>query len=209
MPLKEVVGGIYSLQPLPSHWLFCWRWAHRTVRWCTGQALFTVRCAPHQHARWGLERFDRWTCCTGHVRWPLSSLLWLLPRIVHHCSLLQSTVNAQWPLLRWLTGHVRCTPDSLVNYGGARPTETREWPVRLCASLVHRTLSSTLLQICLCPQLNFFLSLCWTLCTWGKWHLDKLISPRGLWWTSTTKIDYRKWLGPFPFQLCINRYQPN
>jgi hypothetical protein len=21
MPLKEVVGGIYSLQPLPSHWL--------------------------------------------------------------------------------------------------------------------------------------------------------------------------------------------
>jgi hypothetical protein len=22
MPLKEVVGGIYSLQPLPSRWLF-------------------------------------------------------------------------------------------------------------------------------------------------------------------------------------------
>jgi hypothetical protein len=42
--------------------------------------------------------------------------------------------------------------------------------------------------------------LCWTLCTWDKWHLGKLVSPRGLWWTSTTKIDYRKWLSPFPFQ---------
>jgi hypothetical protein len=58
----------------------------------------------------------------------------------------------------------------------------------------------TLLQIYLSPQLNFFLGLCWTLCTWDKWHLSKLISPCGLWWTSTTKIDYRKWLSPFPFQ---------
>jgi hypothetical protein len=62
------------------------------------------------------------------------------------------------------------------------------------------TLSCPLLQICLCPQLNFFLGLCWTLCTWDKWHLGKLISPRGLWWMSTTKIYYRKWLSPFPFQ---------
>jgi hypothetical protein len=30
-------------------WVCC-RWAHRTVRWCTGQVLFTVRCAPCQHA---------------------------------------------------------------------------------------------------------------------------------------------------------------
>ena len=60
--------------------------------------------------------------------------------------------------------------------------------------------SLVLLQIWLCPQLNFFLGLCWTLCTWDKWYLDKLVSPRGLCWTSTTKIDYRKWLSPFPFQ---------
>jgi hypothetical protein len=62
----------------------------------------------------------------------------------------------------------------------------------------QHTLKS-LLQIYLSPQLNFFLGLCWTLCTWDKWHLVKLVSPRGLWWTSTTKIDYRKWLSPFPF----------
>jgi hypothetical protein len=35
-----------------------------------------------------------------------------------------------WPLLRWLTRHVWCTPDSPVNYSGARPWETREWLVR-------------------------------------------------------------------------------
>jgi hypothetical protein len=35
-------------------WLCC-RWAHRTVRWCTGQTLFTVQCVPHQRACWSLE----------------------------------------------------------------------------------------------------------------------------------------------------------
>jgi hypothetical protein len=60
MPLKEVVGGIHSLQPLPSCWLSLLAMgtpdspvAHRTVQWRTGQVLFTVRCAPRQHARWG------------------------------------------------------------------------------------------------------------------------------------------------------------
>jgi hypothetical protein len=63
MPLKAVVGGIYSLQPLPSRWLFFWRWAHRTVRWRNGQVLFTVRCAPRQHTCWGLELSTVGTLC--------------------------------------------------------------------------------------------------------------------------------------------------
>jgi hypothetical protein len=67
-----------------------------------------------------------------------------------------------------------------------------------CATWQH-TLKS-LVQIYLSSQLNFFLGLCWTLCTWDIRHLGKLVSSRGLWWTSTTKIDYRKWLSPFPFQ---------
>jgi hypothetical protein len=33
------------------------------------------------------------------------------------------------PMLRWLTGHVRCTPDSPVNYSGATLGKTRERPV--------------------------------------------------------------------------------
>jgi hypothetical protein len=35
-------GGIYSPNPQTS------RWAHRTVRCTTGQALCSVRCTPHQ-----------------------------------------------------------------------------------------------------------------------------------------------------------------
>jgi hypothetical protein len=156
-------------------------------------------------ASWPLEPLS--CSCTGRVRWPLTSLLWLLPHTVHHCSLLQSIINAQWPLLHWFTGHVRCTPNSPVNYSGVRPENSREWPVRLRAGLVHRTMSDAPWQDTLIscskfvsPQLNFFLGLCWTLCTWDKRHLGRLVSPRGLWWTSTTKIDYMKWLSPFPFQ---------
>jgi hypothetical protein len=71
MPWSVVVGGIYSpnhqsgrwgrllskgasdtvrcashvTQPLGfDRWIF-WQLGHRTVRWCTGQSLFTVRCA--------------------------------------------------------------------------------------------------------------------------------------------------------------------
>jgi hypothetical protein len=71
----EVVAGIYSLQPLPSRWLTLLSMgtpdspvAHRTVRWRTGQSLFTVRCAPCQRAHWGLELVDRWNPC--HVAAP-------------------------------------------------------------------------------------------------------------------------------------------
>jgi hypothetical protein len=47
-----VVGGIYSPNHCSSR---CCRWAHRTVRWCTGQG--TVHCLmPATSAyRWGLE----------------------------------------------------------------------------------------------------------------------------------------------------------
>jgi hypothetical protein len=132
---------------------FCSRWAHQIVRWRTGQ---TVHCPVRATsvrplgfgASWSLEVLS--CSCTGqsghrchtrHVRWPLTSLLWLLSRTVHHCSLLQSTVDVQWSLLRWLTVHVRCTPDNLMNYSGARLVETRERHVRLRAGLVRRTLS--------------------------------------------------------------------
>jgi hypothetical protein len=60
MPLKEVVGGIYSLQPLPSRWLFLLSMGtpdspvvHRTG---------TVHCPVRATSlrRWGLEQLDRW-----------------------------------------------------------------------------------------------------------------------------------------------------
>jgi hypothetical protein len=76
---------------------------------------------------------------TLDVRCALTSLPWALSRTVHHCSLLADDRWRRLPLLCWLTGHVRCTPDSPVNYSGARPKETREWPVRLVLSLVGHT----------------------------------------------------------------------
>jgi hypothetical protein len=49
----EVVGGINSLQPLPSRWLLM---AHRTVRWCTGHGIVHYPVCATSDARWGLER---------------------------------------------------------------------------------------------------------------------------------------------------------
>jgi hypothetical protein len=59
--------------------------------------------------------------------------------IVRFCS---RPLARREPLLRWLTGQSGGTPDSPVNYSGARPEETQEWPVCLLAGLVHRTVSS-------------------------------------------------------------------
>jgi hypothetical protein len=75
---------------------FSWRWAYWIVRWCTGHALFTVRCTPRQHAHWGLERLTVGTFCpvvafdspVPHQTCPVCSdfLLWLLTCIVPFCS---------------------------------------------------------------------------------------------------------------------------
>jgi hypothetical protein len=59
-----VVGGIYS----PNHYSNrCYRWAHRTVRWCTGHG--TVHCPVRAMStdRWGLERL------TVEVHCPLAA----------------------------------------------------------------------------------------------------------------------------------------
>jgi hypothetical protein len=59
MALNEVVGGIYSLQPLSSR---CWRWAHRTA---TAHCLVSAMSARPL----GFGAVDRWSalssCCTG------------------------------------------------------------------------------------------------------------------------------------------------
>jgi hypothetical protein len=182
---------------------------HRT-RHCS------LSSAWHVSTPLGFGAVDRWSplsySCTGHVRRVLTSQpdIWL-------SALCAFTIYA---IDHWAPGY-RCSvssPDSPVNCSGARPGITREWLVGMVLSLGHRTVScahrivsgaplaapfQVLLQTLLSPQLNLFLGLCWTLCTWDKRHLGKLVSPHGLWWTSTTKIDYRKWLSPFPFQKPI------
>jgi hypothetical protein len=145
---RRWLGGIYSLQPLPSRWLFLLVMGtpdspvvHRTVTvHCPVCA--TSACPLGFGASWPLEPLSC-SCIRQSGATPdMSGALWLL------CSeswralfTLQSTVAAMLPLLRWLTGHVRCTSESLVYYIGAHPRETREWHVRLVLGLVHRTLS--------------------------------------------------------------------
>jgi hypothetical protein len=90
-------------------------WGHRTVRWCTGQVLFTVRCAFCACS-------DFCACC---------------PRTVAHCS---PFADDRWRCSRysaWHTGQSGATPDSPVNYSGVAPRKP-EACTRHC-SMAHRT----------------------------------------------------------------------
>jgi hypothetical protein len=86
----------------------CCRWAHRTVRWRTGQPLFTVRCAPRQRARWGLELLTVWTVChfaapdslVPHRTCPVTSDLCALTSTRHSSSLFPFAVD------RWCAGTI-------------------------------------------------------------------------------------------------------
>jgi hypothetical protein len=102
---------------------------HRT-RYCS---LFGAR---HVSRPLGFGEVDQWSplssSCTGQSGGTpdMSSAFWLCCsdfwiRTVHFYCLLQSTIDAKLPLLRWFTGHVQCTPDNPVNYSGATPSETR------------------------------------------------------------------------------------
>jgi hypothetical protein len=148
MALNEVVGGIYSPQPLPSRWQRLLAMgapdssvAHWTV---------TVHCLVRATSACplGFGAVDRWSrlslCCTGQ-----SGAFWLLCSdfcavlfgIVPLCS---RPLARREPLLRWLTGQFGDTPGSPMNYSVARLAETREWLVCWVPGLVHRTVSGAL-----------------------------------------------------------------
>jgi hypothetical protein len=86
-------------QPLGSDRWSSDMWGHQTVRWCTGQSLFTVRCA----------------FCACFYFCARSRVLLIT---VH---LLQTTVGAVSHYSTWHTGQSGATPDSPVNYSGVAP----------------------------------------------------------------------------------------
>jgi hypothetical protein len=122
----------------------CCRRAHRTVRWCTKQSLFTVRC----------------TICT------CSDFCARSPCTVAHCS---PFADDRWCCSRysaWHTGQSGATPDSPVNYSGEAIPETQRWQVQCwspwCTEhcpVAHRTVR------CARPRQPsvFFAPLIWTL----------------------------------------------
>jgi hypothetical protein len=74
------------------------KWGHQTVWWCTGQSLFTVRCAIY-------------VCSDFCAR---------SPRTVAHCS---PFADDRWRCSRystWHTGQSGATPDSPMNYSGGQ-----------------------------------------------------------------------------------------
>jgi endogenous inhibitor of DNA gyrase (YacG/DUF329 family) len=153
MPLKEVVGVFIASNHFLAVGCFCCRWAHRAaVRWCTGQGTIHCPVCATSACRWGLERLTVGVLClvvapdspVAHRTCPVCSDFSALTFDSHYSPFAVD----RWrmlPLLRWLTGHVQCTPDSHrtcpVNYSGARLWKTREWAVRLVLDLGHRTLS--------------------------------------------------------------------
>jgi hypothetical protein len=96
---KTVRCASHVTQPLGfDHWSSD-MWGHRTVRWCTGQSLFTVRC----------------TICT------CSDFCVCSLRTVAHCS---PFANDRWHCSRysaWHTGQSGATPNSPVNYSRGAP----------------------------------------------------------------------------------------
>jgi hypothetical protein len=81
-----------------DHWSSDLR-GHWTVRWCTGQVLFTVRCAFC-------------ACSEFCVR---------SPRTVAHCSPFADDHWRTSRCLRWHIGQSGVTPDSPVNYSRVAP----------------------------------------------------------------------------------------
>jgi hypothetical protein len=99
MAHRTVRCASHVTQPLGfDRWSF-WHVGHWTVWWCTGQVLFTVRCA-------------------------IWRLLWLCARS-WQCSLftvaLQTTVGAGSRCSAWHTEQSGATPDSPMNYSGVAP----------------------------------------------------------------------------------------
>jgi hypothetical protein len=171
----------------------------------------SVSGACHVSCSLGFEAVDHWSPlssrCIGQFGGTpdMSGVFWLLTA---HCSLLLYTTFDRWrtwSLLRWLTGHYP------VNYSGASPEKPESgssrgaWPG-------HRTVSSAPLAtpfLVFCSKLGWVSNLISFLVYVELYapeindNLGKLVSPRGLWWTSNTKIDYRKWLSPFPFHQAL------
>jgi hypothetical protein len=134
-------------------------WGHRRVRWCTGQVLFTVRCAF-------------WRC---------SDFFANCPRTVAHCSLLQTIVGADSRCSAWHTGQ----SGELYRSGNSRNPKLSS---SSGFTLVHQTLSggtpdspvrqtraafgffcSFLFE----PFLGLFIGLCWTFGTCRTYNLEQ------------------------------------
>jgi hypothetical protein len=157
---RTVRCASHITQPLGfDRWSF-WQLGHRTVRWCTGQSLFTIRCAF-----WRLL----WFCAR-------------CPRTVHA---LFTFADDRWRCSRysaWHTGQSGATPDSPVNYSGEYFPETRSWGVWSdspwctghCPVRQTRAAFGWFLLLSFEPFIGLFISLCWIFGTCRTYNLEQI-----------------------------------
>jgi hypothetical protein len=130
MAWMEVVGGIYSIQPLPSHLLTLLLMGtpdSSVVHW-TLYCSLSGEC--HVSRPLGFGAVDRWnplsSCGTGQfsVFWLCRLALTFTVRLYCSRPLMKLT------LLRWLTGQSGGAPDSPMNYRGRtlrKPRAASSW----------------------------------------------------------------------------------
>jgi hypothetical protein len=161
--------------------------AHRTVRWCTGQGTIHCPVRATTACRWGLERLTVEVLClvvapdspVAHQTCPVRSdfAAWHLTSEL--CAFTVYAVN------HWVSGY-HCSVGSPDMSGAHRTVwgiiaeralEKPEsgqlgwcsaWGTGHCLVRHWQHNLKSLLQTLMSPQLDFFLNLCWTLCTWDK-----------------------------------------
>jgi hypothetical protein len=156
---------------------------------------------------WAVDRWSRLSsCCTEQsgvtCRRRLSSDFWHC-RLraqsssrslseVDRCSVVSPDSSVAHRIVRWFL------VDELCEF--PRATSSRGASARAPDSVRCTTgcINPVLLQPCRIPRGYFLRMFMWTLCTWEIYPLGKLVSLYGLWWTSNTKIDYRKCWVHFP-----------
>ena len=155
-----MVGVFIAFNHQSSHWGGCWRWAHRTVRCATGHSLFSVRCATTSPNRYGSRAVDCWRPCllvapdSLVVHRTVSCPSDLCRGTVLHCSFVRvdhCALHSRYPA---------GTPDSPVNYSGARPRfpksgwldHVRSWCTGQSGAPDHNTLKFFLLLLNWVPE---------------------------------------------------------
>jgi hypothetical protein len=152
-------------QPLGFYRWSSDKWGHQTVRWCTGQSLFTVRCA--------ICACSDFCACS--------------PRTIDHCS---PFADDRWRCSRysaWHTGQSGATPDSPVNYSGEAPRkpkasklelihpgaqDTVRWHTGQSGAPDQGSLRFSLL-LWFEPFLGLFIGLYWTFGTYRTYNLEQ------------------------------------
>jgi hypothetical protein len=185
LPRQQTIG-VWSGWPLKSFVLLL----HRTVRCHTGQtsatpdssvcsnfaALTSTLYAFAIHQSRPLGAVDRWSVGAPDMFGAHRTVRWIIVERLPENP--ESSLFVECSA--WALDSVWCTPDSVWCTPDSVRCATGSTNASLCSNLcwVPNLISLLVYVELYAPEIND--------------NLGKLVSPRGLWWTSNTKIVYRK-----------------